>query len=284
MTSYYQKVCVAAESLKKQLNWDDLPVKPKVAVVLGSGLGDFVNSLSNSRSVAYQDVENMPVSHVPGHSGHWVVGLGENEMPLLVQQGRVHFYEGYTLEEVTTPIRMMKELGIERVVLTNASGGINPQYSTGDFMLIRDQISLIGTSPLMGVSEADFGTRFVDMSEPYDLSVNAATKVALQKESMIKLHEGVYCGVTGPQYETCSEIKMMSLLGGDAVGMSTVAECIAAKHSGLMVNGIASITNLAAGLSQKKIEHDHVKEVGEKIAPHFKQILNAMLSQIKLLN
>lgn len=281
MSSFYQNVCVAAESLKSQLNWDSLTKKPVVGVVLGSGLGDFVNTLKNTQSVPYSKVENMPVSSVAGHSGNWVVGELETGQTILVQQGRVHYYEGYTFDEVTTPIRMMKELGLERVVLTNASGCVNPNYRPGDFMLIADQINMLGTSPLIGVSEEDFGTRFVDMSEPYNLEINARTEAIIKKDyADIRVHQGTYCGVTGPQYETPSEIRLLHQLGGDAVGMSTVAECIAAKHAGLTVNGIASITNMGAGLIKQKIEHGHVKEMGQKIAPNFTKVLNVMLSEI----
>ena len=212
----------ATRSLKEKLNWDQISEKPTTAIVLGSGLGEFVHSLKNTVKIPYTDIAHMHGSSVAGHSGNWVYGLTENNTPVLVAQGRYHFYEGHGFKTVTLPVRMMKELGIKNLILTNAAGSVNTDYKPGDFMLITDHINMTGHSPLRGINTDEFGPRFVDLSEAYNLELAEKLFDHCKKNNPdLTLHKGVYVCAIGPMYETPTEIKMYRTLGADAVGMST---------------------------------------------------------------
>lgn len=253
----YDKVMESSSYIKEKVNR-----KPKVAVILGSGLGDLVNAVEDLEYIKYEDIPNFPVSTVAGHEGRLVFGK-INGVEVLLMQGRFHYYEGYTMKEVTYPIYVMKQLGIEKIIVTNACGGINTSLEPGTLMLINDFINLFGDNPLIGINDDRLGTRFPDMSEPYKLElIDKAKKVA--GELNIKYAEGVYAGFMGPYYETAAEIRMIGRHGADAVGMSTVPETIAANYLGIDVLGIACITNMATGIQKVKHSHERVVQIAQK--------------------
>lgn len=246
----------------------------KIAVVLGSGLGAFADQLSQTTSLSYAKIPNFPLSTVEGHSGRFVHGF-VGETPVLLMQGRVHRYEGYTAQQVVFPIRTMKSWGIEKLVLTNAAGGINAGYDVGDLMLITDHLNLTGDSPLIGPNNSELGPRFPDMTEAYSARLRDLAKT-IQPD----LREGVYAGLLGPCYETPAEIRMLKTLGADAVGMSTVFETIAAQHLGMEVLGISCICNKAAGLSADKLSHEEVTLAGQKASKKFAALLLDLIPQL----
>ncbi len=239
---------------------------PQIGLILGSGLGFVADDLESSVSVPYESIVGFPKSTVQGHAGKLVFGSihGKN---IVAMQGRVHFYEGYTMNQVTYPIRLMKELGVDTLIVTNASGGVNTDFKVGDLMLITDHINFTGTNPAIG--DNGYGNkyqRFFDMTHAYDLDYcKIARNVA--KDLNIDLKEGVYFGLTGPSYETPAEIRMIRTLGGDAVGMSTVSEVIIARKLGIRVCGISCITNMASGVSDTKLSHEEVKATAERVKP-----------------
>ena len=246
----------------------------KIAVVLGSGLGGFANALSKPQFLPYSKISGFPISTVDGHSGRFVHGF-IGETPVLLMQGRVHRYEGYTAQQVVFPIRTLKSWGIEKLILTNASGGINPDFEVGDLMVITDHLNLTGDSPLIGPNDAKLGTRFLDMTEAYSKRLRD-----LAKSLDPNLREGVYAGLLGPCYETPAEIRMLKILGADAVGMSTVFETIAARHLGMEVLGISCISNKAAGLSGTKLSHEEVTAAGQKASKKFADLLTRLIPLI----
>ncbi len=240
---------------------------PKIAIILGSGLGDLVKFVEDKEEIEYENIPNFPVSTVEGHTGKLVFGK-INNIEVLLMQGRFHFYEGYSMKEVTYPIYVMKKLGIEKLIVTNASGGINETFKPGTLMIINDFINFMGTNPLIGKNDENFGVRFPDMSEPYSLDlIDKAKKVA--NNLNIDYREGVYMGCTGPNYETAAEIRAFKTLGADAVGMSTVPETIVANYLGLKVLGISCITNMATGIQKFKHSHERVVETAKKAAEDF---------------
>ena len=235
---------------------------PDTAIVLGSGCGEFANTVDVVASVDYKDIEGFPVSTAPGHNGRFIFGYAGG-CRVAVMDGRVHLYEGYTPQECVMPIRLLKLMGCKNVIFTNASGGINKELEVGDFMLLKDHISCFVPSPLIGENDDSFGVRFPDMSKPYDGELN---KLIMQsaKENGISVKSGVYAQLTGPQFETPAEIKMLSTLGADAVGMSTVIEVIAARHCNMKVAVISLIANLACGILDKPLTADEINETGEE--------------------
>lgn len=240
---------------------------PKAALVLGSGLGGFAANLKVECEVPYADIPGFPVSTVPGHAGKFIFGyLGE--APAVCMQGRVHYYEGYSIDDVVLPARLMKELGAEILFLTNASGGVNPAFNAGDLMLITDHIACFVPNPLMGPNIEELGTRFPDMSHIYDPALCDVIR-GVAKADGIELREGVYCQLTGPSYESPAEIRMLGAMGADAVGMSTAVEAVAANHCGLRVCGVSCVSNKAAGLSPTPLSHKEVQEAADKAAPLF---------------
>jgi purine-nucleoside phosphorylase len=253
-------------------------LRPKVGIVLGSGLGTFADEVKASACIAYRDIPGFPVSTAIGHKG--TLSMGElNGLPVAVMQGRFHLYEGYSARQVASGIGLLHELGVERVVLTNAAGGINPAYATGALVLISDHINLQGCNPLIGANDDTLGPRFPDMTEAYSSKLRAIAMKGAQ-ELGIELHEGVYAAVLGPSYETPAEIRYLKTIGADLVGMSTVAETIAANYLGMQVLGISCVTNLAAGLSGKKLDHSEVLEIGNKMSRKFVQLLSRTMRDL----
>jgi purine-nucleoside phosphorylase len=257
------------------------PIRPAVGVVLGSGLGAFSNSLAHAVQIRYGDIPGFPVSTAIGHAGELVLGrLGADGKgtDVAVMSGRFHLYEGYTARQVTSGIRLFHQLGIRRVVLTNAAGGINLDFAEGALVLISDHINLQGANPLAGPL-ADSGPRFPDMTEAYPRALRELAHETAE-ELRIHLHEGVYAAMLGPSYETPAEIRFLQTIGADLVGMSTVAETIAANQLGMQVLGISCVTNLAAGLSGKKLNHEEVLQIGRKVSGTFLRLLAALLPKL----
>lgn len=271
--TYYEKLKNCLKCVREKTDF-----VPKIALVLGSGLGDYANSIDIKATVDYKDIDGFPVSTVSGHEGKFVFGYVK-DVPVVIMQGRVHYYEGYKMEEVVMPARLMKLMGAEVLFLTNASGGINKDYYAGDFMLIKDHISNFVPNPLIGANIDEFGVRFPDMSTVYRPELRETIKDCADKLG-IKLHEGVYIQLSGPSYETPAEINMAAILGADAVGMSTAVEAIAANHAGMKVCGISCISNLAAGRSDKPLTHAEVKECADKAAPLFKKLITESIVNI----
>lgn len=249
-----------------------------VGVVLGSGLGQFTNELAIEKEISYSDIPHFPVSTVEGHKGKLVFGTLGNKK-VVVMAGRFHYYEGYSIEEVVYPIRVMKYLGIKTIVLSNAAGGVNPAYEVGELMIIKDHISQFSINPLIGKNMAEFGPRFPDMSEPYSKLLIAKAK-AIAATLNIKVEEGVYLGVTGPTFETRSEYKMIHVLGGDAVGMSTVPEVIVAVHMGLQVFGMSVITDIGIREEENKITHAEVLEAAQAAEPKMTAIVKQLIIEL----
>src|ERR1700739_3013169 len=261
-----------------QLILTPTPLRPKIGLVLGSGLGAFADSLSDAARVPYADIPSFPQSTAIGHVGRLVIGNAGN-IPVAAMQGRVHLYEGYSAQEVSFPIRAFGRMGIKAVILTNAAGGINLGYSQGALVLIRDHINLQGTNPLVGANEDRFGVRFPDMTQAYSRAFREIAREEAAKQSLM-LHEGVYAALLGPSYETPAEIEYLRRIGADLVGMSTVAEVIAARHMGLKVLGISSVTNRAAGILHQQLSHAEVMETGERVKSIFEALLRAVLPRV----
>ncbi len=255
-----------------------LSVKPDIALVLGSGLGGLADELEDAIRIPYTELPHFPAATVPGHAGRFVVGR-LHSVPVIAMQGRYHYYEGYTLEQVTLPVRVMQALGAETVILTNAAGGVNETFQAGDLMVIRDHINWFHTNPLIGKNEDELGPRFPDMSEVYDRSLRALAKETAQALG-ISLKEGVYFGLSGPSYETPAEVRMIRKLGGDAVGMSTVPEAIAARHGGMKVLGFSCITNAWSGTGDQPLSHEEVIETSERVKAHFTSLIKAIVKRM----
>lgn len=271
-TEYLQAIEQAAEFLKHAGVED-----PSVGLILGSGLGELASEAEEGIAIPYEDIPGFPVSTVEGHAGQLVYGvLGGKKV--LAMQGRFHYYEGYSMKEVTFPVRVMKALGVESLVVTNAAGGVNESFSPGDLMIINDHINLTGDNPLLGPNESSLGERFIDMSEAYDKEYQTFIRQSAENLE-VTLQEGVYLGFSGPTYETPAEIRMIRTLGGDAVGMSTVPEVIVARHAGIRVAGISCITNLAAGM-QASLNHEEVVETTEIVKESFKALVKELLKKM----
>ena len=252
--------------------------EPKIALILGSGLGDFAKEIEIVKTIPYSDIPGFPVSTVPGHKGQFVFGYIE-EVPLVIMQGRVHYYEGYPISDVVLPTRIMKLLGAEVLFLTNAAGGINPDFAAGNLMLIKDHITNFVPSPLIGENIDELGTRFPDMSEVYSKELrDIVSEIATTHK--IDLKAGVYVQLTGPNFETPAEIRMCRTIGADAVGMSTACEAMAARHMGMKIVGISVISNMAAGISKNPLTHEEVQETADKTAPVFKKLIYDSIKEI----
>lgn len=262
------------KSLLNQVNF-----KPTVGIVLGSGLGNFAETIQIVKIVEYSSIEGFPVSTVSGHKGRYVFGYVD-QVPVVIMQGRVHYYEGYSMEEVVLPIRLMGLMGIEYLILTNAAGGLDDDMKPGDLMMITDQISSFVPSPLIGKNDDSLGTRFPDMSNIYNSDLqNLVRNVAYANG--ISLKEGVYVQFTGPNYESPAEVRMAKLLGGSAVGMSTACEAVAANHMGIKIIGISCISNLASGISETPLNHLEVKQAADKVAPIFQNLVAEVVKVFK---
>ena len=270
MNQVYEKLMRCYASVREKVDF-----KPRVALVLGSGLGNYGEQIRISQVLDYHEIEGFPVSTVPGHKGRFLFGYVD-DVPVVAMQGRVHYYEGYPMTDVVLPIRLMKLLGAGILFLTNAAGGVNPEFSAGDFMLIKDQIASFVPSPLIGANLEELGPRFCDMSEVYDKDLQEIIRKTA-KELGIPLREGVYIQLTGPNFETPAEVKMCRTLGADAVGMSTACEGIAANHMGMKICGISCISNLACGLTDQPLSHQEVQETADRVAPLFEKLVTASI-------
>lgn len=254
------------------------PVKPKIGIILGSGLGAFVDQVQVSTKIRYDDIPHFMPPTVDGHQGNLLLGhVGIN--PVAILQGRNHYYEGHSMETVVFPTRTLAILGIEYLILTNSAGGFGETMQPGDFMLIEDHINLMGNNPLMGPNIKELGPRFPDMTEAYDKKLLEQMEKILQQQST-KYHKGIYCAVSGPTYETPAEVRYLKQIGGKAVGMSTVPEVIAANHLGLRVAALSCITNLAAGLSRQKLSHQEVTETAKKVEQKFTLFMKEFVENI----
>ncbi|HYK72722.1 MAG TPA: purine-nucleoside phosphorylase [Pseudoneobacillus sp.] len=240
---------------------------PKIGLILGSGLGVLAEEIENAVKIPYNEIPDFPVSTVEGHAGQLVFG-SVNNVEVVAMQGRFHYYEGYSFEKVTFPVRVMKELGVEILIVTNAAGGVNESFNPGDLMIISDHINNMGNNPLIGPNDSRLGVRFPDMSESYTKQLRTLAK-EVSKNLNIEVQEGVYVGNTGPSYETPAEVRMIRTMGGDAVGMSTVPEVIVARHAGMKVMGISCISNMAAGILDQPLNHEEVIETTEKVKANF---------------
>jgi len=270
MDNMYEKVVESAEYIRKRL-----VLKPRIGIVLGSGLGPLVNQVEEQIEIDYKDIPNFPVPTVEGHAGKLVAGTIGGK-PVLVMKGRFHYYEGYDISQVVFHIRVFKLLGIRDLLVTNAAGGINRDFSPGDLMLITDHISFFAPSPLRGKNLDEFGVRFPDMSEAYSKELIAMAE-RTAGELGIKLQKGVYSFTQGPMYETPAEIRALRILGADAVGMSTVPEVIAARHAGMRVLGISCITNMAAGILEQPLSHQEVMETAKKVETKFVALVSNLI-------
>lgn len=265
MSKRYERLEKCYKCFKEKIDFT-----PDIALVLGSGLGDYADGIKQEAVLDYKDIEGFPVSTVAGHKGRFVFGY-VGDVKVVVMQGRVHYYEGYSMEDVVLPVRLMKLMGAKVLFLTNAAGGVNYDYHAGDFMLISDQICM-APSPLIGENADEIGPRFPDMSNIYDRDLREVVRNAA-KDLGIPLQEGVYIQLTGPNYESPAEIRMVRTLGADAVGMSTACEAIAANHCGLKTVGISCISNLACGITDKPLTHKEVQETADRVAPLFKKLI-----------
>lgn len=273
MNVNYEKLMKCFECVQQKITF-----KPEIALILGSGLGDYADTMEVVETLDYHDIEGFPVSTVPGHKGRFVFGYAGG-VPIVAMQGRVHFYEGYKPQDVVLPIRLMKLMGAKVLFLTNAAGGINRSFNAGDFMLITDQISMSVPSPLIGENIDELGVRFPDMSEVYSRRLRKIIENAAVTAG-VPLRRGVYIQTTGPQYETPAEIRAYERLGADAVGMSTAIEAIAARHAGMEICGISCISNLAAGISVNPLTHAEVQETADRVAPLFKKLVTQAIRDI----
>ncbi|MBP5605182.1 MAG: purine-nucleoside phosphorylase [Ruminiclostridium sp.] len=268
-----EKLHKCYESFKSRIDF-----VPEIALILGSGLGALADEIDVKAVLDYKDIEGFPQSTVPGHKGRFVFGYMD-KAPVVIMQGRVHYYEGYSMQDVVLPTRLMQRMGAKVLFVTNASGGCNTSFSAGDFMLITDQIANFVPSPLIGANFDELGTRFPDMHEIYDKDLRDIV-VSTASELGIKLHQGVYIQLTGPNFETPAEVRMCRMLGADAIGMSTACETIAANHAGMKIVGISCVCNLACGLTDNPLTHKEVIEASDKAAPLFKKLIRASIVNI----
>lgn len=273
MTTTVQYIQEAAAYIQAQSQ-----VKPRIGLILGSGLGVIADWIENAVTIHYGDIPHFPVSTVEGHAGELLLGEIAGT-PVVLMKGRFHAYEGYDVDVVTFPVRVMKELGVQTLLVTNAAGGINTSYVPGDLMLISDHINLTARNPLIGPNDSSLGPRFPDMSEAYSRKLRAVAKRVAADKS-VPLQEGVYVGLLGPTYETPAEIRMLRVLGADAVGMSTVSEVIVARHAGIEVLGISCISNMASGILDQPLSHDEVIETTERVKGKFVSLVLALIPEL----
>lgn len=267
-----EQVKHAADYMEQQL-----PGKPQVGLILGSGLGELADRFEERVAIPYEEIPGFPVSTVQGHQGRLVYGILSGKR-VIAMQGRFHYYEGHSMLAVTGPVRVFHELGVRTLMVTNAAGGVNSGFQPGELMLINDHLNLTGGNPLIGPNHAEWGPRFPDMSEAYSVQLQAVAR-SVASDNGIILREGVYAGLSGPSYETPAEIRMLRILGADAVGMSTVPEIITARHLGMNTLGISCITNMAAGILDQPLSHGEVLETTEKAKADFTSLMEGIVKQ-----
>jgi len=273
MSEMYDLLLKHVETIRKKTD-----LKPEVALVLGSGLGEYAHNMKVEAEISYSELEGFPVSTVAGHDGCFLFGY-VGKVPVVIMKGRVHYYEGYEMQNVVLPIRIMGMLGAKKLILTNAAGGINTSYKPGNLMMITDHISTFVPSPLCGSNVDELGVRFPDMSHVYCEDMKKALRKAAANKG-VKMQEGVYVQCSGPNYETPAEIKMLRILGADAVGMSTVCEAIAACHMGLQVCGISCITNMAAGILDQPLDHKEVQRAADQVKETFEGLITELIERV----
>lgn len=274
MSEVYDKLVSCLECVRKKTDF-----APKAAIVLGSGLGDYAETIRTEYELPYSEIGGFPVSTVPGHAGRFIFGYLD-EIPVVCMKGRVHYYEGYPISDVVLPVRLMRLMGAKVLFLTNAAGGVNTSFHAGDLMLIRDHISVFAPNPLIGENIDELGARFPDMSAVYDGELQQIIR-RTAKDNGIFLQEGVYAQLTGPSFESPAEIRMLRTFGCDAVGMSTVVEAVAANHMGMKICGISCISNLAAGMTANPLSHEEVQEAADMAAPDFKRLVTESVKSMK---
>ena len=273
MSQAYEKLLRCRELVRTRIDF-----APKVALVLGSGLGGYAQKMRVVGELSYDQIPDFPVSTVEGHVGRFLFGY-VGDTPVVAMQGRVHYYEGYTMEDVVLPVRLMGLLGARYVFLTNAAGGLDPSFQAGDFMMITDQISDFVPSPLIGPNLDELGPRFCDMSQVYDGQLQELLRKAAKRLG-ISLKEGVYLQLTGPNFETPAEVRMCRCLGADAVGMSTACEAVAAHHMGMRVCGVSCISNLGCGMTDRPLSHSEVQKTADRVAPLFEKLVTEVIVRI----
>lgn len=273
MREMLQKITESIKSIREYTK-----IKPELAIILGTGLGRLAQEIENSVVIPYDKINNFPISTVPGHSGNLVMGTLEDKL-VVAMQGRFHYYEGYSMQEITFPVRVMRELGAKIIIISNASGGMNRSFQRGDLMLIYDHINLMGDNPLIGPNDEKMGPRFPDMSEAYDKELISLFEEIALKDG-IKMHKGVYAGLTGPMLETPAEYRMLIKIGADAVGMSTIPEVIVANHMGMRVLGISCITDLAIDGVVEKVHFQEILDAAAHSEPLMTHIVKKVIKNI----
>lgn len=276
MDNYKNKIYAARDYIRARLT-----KQPEIAIILGSGLGDLAKEIADPVIIPYQDIPHFPVSTVEGHAGQLVIGGLEGKI-VACMQGRFHYYEGYSMKEVTFPIRVFKALGINVLVVTNAAGGMNRNFKPGDLMIMTDHINFMGDNPLLGPNDPELGPRFPDMSEAYRKEFVELGKKVAADENIDRVQSGVYVAVSGPNFETPAELNMLSRMGADAVGMSTVPEVIVANHAGVKVFGVSCITDMAIADDLAPLEHEQVMAVANATRPRFIKLIKGFVREVKL--
>lgn len=273
--NYLERINIAADFISSKIEF-----KPEVGIILGTGLGSLAEYIENPVIIEYKDIPEFPVSTVVGHAGRLLIGTLEGKN-VMAMQGRFHYYEGYTMQDITLPVRVMKVLGIKLLIASNACGGLNPDFNAGDIMAITDHINMMGSNPLIGANLEEFGPRFPDMSEVYNKEY-ISQLLAIAKKQEIKLQQGIYCGISGPNYASKAELRMLITIGADTIGMSTIPECMTARHSGLKVLGVSCITDMAIPDTMTSPSHEEIVKVAEGVKPKFVSLLKQFIKEVQL--
>ena len=273
--NYIERINKAADFIKSKVSFE-----PEIGIILGTGLGSLAEHIENPLIIEYKDIPEFSVSTVVGHAGRLLLGTLEGKK-VIAMQGRFHYYEGYSMQDITLPVRTMKVLGIKLLIVSNACGGLNPAFHAGDIMAITDHINMMGSNPLIGSNLEEFGPRFPDMSEVYNKEYIAQLEAIAKKQS-IGLQKGVYCAISGPNYNSKAELRMLITIGADAVGMSTIPECMVARHSGLKVLGVSCITDMAIPDTMTSPSHEEIVKVAEGVKPKFVSLLKQFIKEVQL--
>lgn len=273
--NYKERINKAADFLKSKIDFE-----PEIGIILGTGLGSLAEYIENPIIIDYKDIPEFPESTVAGHAGRLLIGFLAGKK-VIAMQGRFHYYEGYSMQDITLPVRAMKVLGIKLLIVSNACGGLNPDFSAGDIMAITDHINMMGSNPLIGANLEEFGPRFPDMSEVYNKEyISQLQRIAAMHS--IKLQQGVYCAISGPNYASKAELKMLITIGADTIGMSTIPECMVARHSGLKVVGVSCITDMAIPDTMTSPTHEEILKVAEGVKPKFVALLSQFIKEVQL--